>query len=150
MVTGKYKCPECPRVFKTDSGRDWHVAHRHEIKKALSAIREEYESKLSGLRDENGFYQRKAADFEVRSKQAMDLLILEKAVEANEHSSALESKAEARYTRDELRKASLLIAAQGRLIEEKLGIPFDKTLEGFGKVLYPDTAAATDASKKER
>ena len=147
MVSRNYKCAQCSKVFKTENGRNWHIAHRHEINNAINNISQEYESKLTSLKDENRFLQQKAADFENELNKSMLLLYGQKIAEVEAYSFALKSEAEAQQTRNELYKASLLTVAQGNLIEQKLGIPFNRSLEEFEKIMYPATAAATTDTK---
>lgn len=148
MVNRPYQCPECSRVFKTESGRKWHLTHQHEINRAINMLDGEWESKLSGLKDENGFFKQKAEDFESRLNKSMLLLQSEQVAEMEARISELKSYTEVQQTREELRKLSMLTAVQGRLIEQRLGIPFNQTLEEFNKIMYPVTnTAKTDTSK---
>lgn len=141
MVDRNYKCPRCSKVFKTESGRNWHLAHRHEVKDAMDSISQGYESKLTDMSKENVFFKQKAADFKSMLDKSMASLKIRQASEIEARLSEFKSFTENQQSREELRKISILTAVQGHLIEQRLGIPFKQTLEEFTKIMYPTTDA---------
>ena len=50
---GGAKCPLYSSVFRTESGRKWHIVHRHEIPSAFDIINKDYEVKTVSLQEES-------------------------------------------------------------------------------------------------
>lgn len=53
MPSRPFSCEQCHRTFRNSSGREWHIAHAHDIQNNLASIREEYKSKTDKLVAEN-------------------------------------------------------------------------------------------------
>lgn len=53
MLPRSYWCQECHKTFRTASGREWHIAHRHETPATLTSIRNEYHASTERLISEN-------------------------------------------------------------------------------------------------
>ena len=53
MPQRPYFCEKCHATFKTPSGREWHIAHRHDAPATLESIRREYNAKADKLMADN-------------------------------------------------------------------------------------------------
>ena len=49
MPNRPFSCSQCHKTFKNESGRDWHVAHAHDIRSGLDSIRAEHRAKEDAL-----------------------------------------------------------------------------------------------------
>jgi hypothetical protein len=53
MLPRPFSCEKCRSTFRTPTGREWHIAHRHDVPITLHAIKTEYEANLNTLEVSN-------------------------------------------------------------------------------------------------
>ena len=53
MLPRPFSCEKCRSTFRTTSGREWHIAHRHDVPATLHSIKTEYEANLNNLEASN-------------------------------------------------------------------------------------------------
>ncbi|XUX01079.1 MAG: hypothetical protein TUN42_03555 [Dehalogenimonas sp.] len=49
MLPRPFTCEQCHATFRKASGREWHIAHRHDAPTTLASIRREYKAKTNQL-----------------------------------------------------------------------------------------------------
>jgi hypothetical protein len=53
MVERHFQCSLCKKLFRNDSGLEWHLIHRHELAQAIEVIKADYEGRLGELTGDN-------------------------------------------------------------------------------------------------
>jgi len=53
MLPRPYFCEKCHKTFRNASGREWHIAHRHDAPATLESIRTEYSARTDKLMADN-------------------------------------------------------------------------------------------------
>ena len=122
MVSRPYKCPLCHATFRNESGRNWHIAHRHEIPNAFDVLGKNYESKLMTLQEENKLLKKKVEDLERELSQA-------EIETMKERTEKLEETARVIKLNNDIQKMAMAIAARDIIIKERLGIVMPNPFE---------------------
>jgi chromosome segregation ATPase len=115
MVSRPFSCPLCHASFRNESGRNWHLAHRHEIPAAIDALGKEYEAKLSALEEENAQLKEKVGQLEWDIERNLIELVEEKKAKLELHARISELD-------DRFQKAVIMIIARNSFIKEKLNV----------------------------
>jgi len=109
MPNRPYKCPLCHSVFRTESGMEWHIAHRHEIPTAFDTLGKDYEAKTISLQNDNAQLKQKLDELEAGLKETK-MKLLEKTA------AKLEADAQVQQLTTERDKAILAMVLRDRII----------------------------------
>ena len=115
MVSRPYSCPLCHASFRNESGKNWHLTHRHEIPAATDALGKEYEAKLSALEKENSQLKEKVKQLEWELERNVIESVEEKKAKLELYARI--SEMEARF-----QKAIIIIAGRDAFIKAQLNI----------------------------
>ena len=122
MPNRPYKCPLCHSVFRTESGMEWHIAHRHEIPTAFDALGKDYEAKTMSLQNDNAQLKQELDELEAGLKETKMKLLEKTAAKFEADAQVLQLTAE----RD---KAIVAMVVRDHIIQEKLQIQLKNPLE---------------------
>jgi len=129
MVERHFQCSVCKALFRNESGRNWHLAHRHELSQAMESLEKDYESRLGELAKGNA-----SKSQEINSLiTVVDVARTEAMRNAISFSEALKLNVELRdkmnKMQDEQRRLVLSLALRDSAIERDLGRPLPISLE---------------------
>ena len=122
MPNRPYKCPLCHSVFRTESGMEWHIAHRHEIPTAFDTLGKDYEAKTISLQNDNAQLKQKLGELDTELKSTEVKLLTETAAK-------LEAHAQVQQLTMERNKAILAMVLRDRIIQEKLHMQLKNPFE---------------------
>lgn len=122
MPNRPYKCPLCHSVFRTESGMEWHIAHRHQIPTAFDALGKDYEAKTMSLQNDNAQLKQKLDELEAGLKETKMKLLEKTAAKFEADAQVLQLTAE----RD---KAIVAMVVRDHIIQEKLQIQLKNPFE---------------------
>lgn len=115
MISRPFSCPLCHASFRNESGKNWHLAHRHEIPAAIDALGKEYEAKTTALKEENAQLKKKVEQLTWELERNLTELVQEKKEKLQLHKQISELRLQSE-------KATMKLAMRDILIKEKLGI----------------------------
>jgi len=115
MVSRPFSCPVCHASFRNESGKNWHLAHRHEIPAAIDALGKEYGAKTTALEEENAQLKKKVEQLLWELERDEVELVEEKEEKLQLHKQISELHLQSE-------KAMMKLAMRDILIKEKLGI----------------------------
>ena len=115
MPNRPYKCTLCHAVFKTESGRRWHIAHRHEVPAALDTLARDYEARTTDLQQDN-------ANLSTSLNQIQRDLKASRVSLMREMTAELEARIRIQHLEADIRKMAIELVARDHVLKVKLGI----------------------------
>ena len=122
MPNRPYKCPLCHSVFRTESGMEWHIVHRHDIPTAFDTLGKDYEAKTISLQNDNAQLKQKLGELDTELKSTEVKLLAETAAK-------LEAEAWVQQLTRERDKAITAMAVRDHIIQEKLHMQLKNPFE---------------------
>ena len=115
MPNRPFECEACHRVFRTDSGRAWHMSHRHSIPEAVSALKKQHSAETANLLEYNAALTQKV-------KQLHTDLDNSRFECLEQTAASIQNMVEIKQLNETLWLATVGIAGRNLVLKEKLNI----------------------------